>query len=109
MAEYTVKITSQANFQLREIFNYISLSLDSPTAAMRLFDEIQKNILSLSNMPKRVALIDEEPWHSYGIHKMPVKNFLIYFWVDDLKLEVHITAIIYGKRNQFEQLKEMNI
>lgn len=56
-------------------------------------------------MPKRVALISEEPWHSHGIHKMPVKNFNIYFTVNDKLKEVIIIAVIYGKRDQLEQLK----
>ena len=104
---YKVKITEQASSQMLEIFSYISDTLKEPVAAERLLDELQKSIFSLDTMPKRVALTDEEPWHSYGIHKMPVKNFLVYFWVNDEQKEVHITAVIYGKRNQLEQLKQM--
>ena len=109
MDEYKVKITPQASAQMLEIFSYISDTLKEPVAAERLLDELQKSIFSLDTMPKRVALTDEEPWHSYGIHKMPVKNFLVYFWVNDELKEVHITAVIYGRRNQLEQLKQMDM
>ncbi|MBQ6872703.1 MAG: hypothetical protein IJO24_00170, partial [Clostridia bacterium] len=51
--------------------------------AEKLLDELQKSIFSLEAMPKRVALMDEEPWKSHGIHKMPVKNFIVYFWIND--------------------------
>ena len=104
---YKVKITEQASSQMLEIFSYISDTLKEPIAAERLLDDLQKSIFSLETMPKRVALTDEEPWRSYGIHKMPVKNFLVYFWVNDEQKEVHITAVIYGKINQLEQLKQM--
>ena len=77
--------------------------------AERLLQDLQKSILSLNTMPKRVALVEEEPWRSYGIHKMPVKNFLVYFWINEEMKEVHITAVIYGKRDQLEQLKQMDI
>ena len=80
MNNYKVKITEQAEVQLREILCYISNTLKEPDIAMSLFNEIQKNILSLDVMPKRIALIDEEPWRSYGIHRMTVKNFLVYFF-----------------------------
>ncbi len=109
MDEYKVKITPQASAQMLEIFSYIRGTLKEPVAAERLIDELQKNILSLSSMPKRVALTDEEPWRSYGVHKMPVKNFLVYFWINEELNEVHITAVIYGRRDQLEQLKQMDM
>ncbi len=107
MNNYKVKITEQAEVQLREILCYISNTLKEPDIAMSLFNEIQKNILSLDVMPKRIALIDEEPWRSYGIHRMTVKNFLIYFWVNEDLKEVHITAVIYGKRDQLKLLERI--
>lgn len=109
MGEYKVKITPQASAQMLEIFSYISGTLKEPIAAERLLDELQENILSLDTMPKRVSLVEEEPWRSYGIHKMPVKNFLIYFWINEELKEVHIIAFIYGRRDQLEQLKQLDI
>ncbi len=109
MGEYKVKITPQASTQMLEIFSYISDTLKEPIAAEGLLDELQKSILSLNTMPKRAALTEEEPWRSYGIHKMSVKNFLVYFWVNEDSKEVHITAVIYGRRDQLTQLKQMDI
>ena len=108
MDEYKVKITPQASVQMLEIFNYISSTLNEPVTAERLIDDLQNSILSLGTMPKRVALVDEEPWRSYGVHKMPVKNFLVYFWVNDELKEVHIIAVIYGRRDQLEQLGKID-
>ncbi len=59
-------------------------------------------------MPARIPLTAEEPWHSQGIHKMVVKNFLVYFWIDDKNLCVWVTAVIYGRRNQRQQLEKMD-
>ncbi|MBE6746911.1 MAG: type II toxin-antitoxin system RelE/ParE family toxin [Ruminococcaceae bacterium] len=109
MDEYKVKITPQASLQMLEIFSYISGTLKEPVTAEKLLDELQKSIFSLEAMPKRVALMDEEPWKSHGIHKMPVKNFIVYFWINDELKEVHIIAVIYGRRDQLEQLKQMDI
>ena len=109
MVEYGVKITPQASKQMLEIFDYIGNTLKEPTTAMRLLDELQKNILSLKIMPNRIALIDEEPWKSHGVHKMPVKNFIAYFLINEELKEVHIIAVIYGRRDQLEQLKQTGI
>ena len=59
-------------------------------------------------MPKRHSLVDEEPWRSEGVRKIVVKNFLIYFWVDDENMRVQVTAVIYAKRNQLVQLAKMD-
>jgi toxin ParE1/3/4 len=106
---YAVKITAQAEEQLQEIIRYIASELKAPKAALRLLEEIESAISSLSQFPQRVALTEEEPWHSYGAHKMPVKNFLIYFWIDEESSKVQVTAVIYGKRHQIQQLSQMDM
>ena len=73
MDEYKVKTTPQASEQLLENFSYIISTLKEPVATERLLDELQKSVFSLDTTPKRVTLVDEEPWRSDGIHKMPVK------------------------------------
>jgi len=106
---YLVKITVQAEGQLQEIIKYIASELKAPKAALRLLDDIERSILSLSQLPHRVALIEEEPWHNYGIRKMPEKNFLIYFWIDEENRRVQVTAVIYAKRDQLSQLSQMDM
>ena len=106
---YFVKVTTQAEEQMREIVQYIASELKAPKAALCLLDAIEEAISSLSQFPQRVALTEEEPWHSYGIHKMPVKNFLIYFWIDEDNGKVQVTAVIYGKRDLIKQLSRMDM
>lgn len=110
MAEtYAVKITTQAENQMHEITRYIASELKAPDAALNLLDALEDAISSHSEYPQRVPLTEEEPWHSYGIRKMPVKNFLVYFWIDDDHLMVQITAVIYGRRDQIRQLSQRDI
>ena len=58
MADRTslVKITAQADEQLQEIIKYIASELKAPKAALRLLDDMERSILSLSQLPHRVAL-----------------------------------------------------
>lgn len=104
---YIIKITAQAEEQLREIIKYITSELKAPKAALYLLNEIEHSISSLSRFPQRITLTEEDPWRSKGIHKMPVKNFLIYFWIDEEKSMVQVTSVIYGKRDQLKQLSQM--
>lgn len=68
---------------------------------------MKKEMASLSYLPNRVMLTEEEPWHSEGIHKMVVGNYLIYFWIDEAAFTVWITAVVYGSRDQRRQLLDM--
>ena len=106
---YKIKITSQAQSQLKEIAQYISITLQSPTTAVKMLDTLEKEILSLADLPNRIALIQEEPWRSQGIHKMTVKNYLVYFWVNEELHIVQITAVVYGRRDQKQLLAHMKM
>ena len=59
--KYTVKITPQAQAQLREIISYISYTLQAPGTAMKMLDTLEKEIASLDPFPNRVPLTEEEP------------------------------------------------
>ncbi len=88
--EYTVKITPQAQEQLREIISDISYTLQAPSTAMKMLDTLEKEIVSLNQFPNHVPLTEEEPWHSQGVHKLPVKNYLVYFWVEEEAKKVQV-------------------
>lgn len=106
---YWVGVTLQAQEQIREIARYIAVELATPNTALRIIDMLDGAFLSLSNLPHRIALTEEEPWRSYGIHKMYVKCFFVYFWIDEEASRVHVTAVIYGKRNQEQLLSRMSM
>ena len=102
---YEVKVTKYALDQLQEIDDYIANVLMSVEAADNVLSEIENMINSLNSLPKRMPLVDEEPWRTEGVRKAMVKNFIIYFWIDDKNKKVQIIAVLYEKRNQLEQLK----
>lgn len=109
MDDFMVKVTSQAEQQIQEITSYIVHELKAPEAALHLLDTLETSFASLRNFPQRVSLTDKEPWRTNGIHCLPVKNFLVYFWINEENKTVQITAVIYTKRDQIRQLSQMNM
>ena len=107
MKQYEVKITEPAQRQLQEIVRYIAGDLQEKRTALWMLDTLEKEILSLSTLPNRVALTEEEPWYSAGIRRMPVKNYLVYFWVNEDQKQVQITAVVFGRRDQRNVLQNM--
>lgn len=109
MDTYFVNITKYAEEQLKEIVHYITNELQAYHSALQILELLENEISTLSQLPQRIVLVDEEPWHSEGIHKMVIRNFIAYFWIDESKKIVHITGIVYVKRNQIKQLLKMNM
>lgn len=77
---YTVKITSWEEGQIQEIIHYIAHELKAPDAALHLLDILEDTFALLTDFPQRVLLVDEVPWRGKGIHRLPIKNFLVYFF-----------------------------
>ena len=60
-------------------------------------------------MPERHKCVDDEPWGSYGIRRIVVKNFVVYYRIDDASHRVYILNIIYTKRDQMRMLAQIKM
>ncbi len=109
MDRYYIDFALQAREQLRGIYFYIKNELCAPLAARRIVTQIKTEITSLETAPERLQLISEEPWHSKGVRRDRVKNYYIYFKVDNEKKIVHVIGIIYARRDQERQLVALDI
>ncbi len=107
MKRFSVRITPYAYEQILEIHDYIAIDLINPQAAADFLSRIQTATEKLSQLPTRIKTVDEEPWGQEGVRKIIVKNFYIYFWIDEDNSVVHIIAVSFGKRDQKEMLKNM--
>ncbi len=106
---YHVRITAQAQAHLAAIRDYIANELLAPDAAKNLLKLLAKEMASLSRMPLRMKLVEEEPWRSEGVRMKAVKNYLIYFWVNEPEQTVQVFAVIYARRDQINTLAGMEL
>lgn len=96
---YKIIFSQQANLDLREISEYISLTLSSPNTATNLLNKLEKAILSLKIFPERYRVYQTEPLKSKKIRLFPVANYIILYTTDIPSKIVNIIRVIYGKRN----------
>ena len=101
---YSVKITAEADNDLRSIYEYIAFELKSSENAIRQFDRLEQSILKLNEMPERYKLYENEPWKSKGLRMMPVDNFIVFYIPDNEKNTVTVIRVMYGGRNIEKQL-----
>lgn len=102
--KYDVNISHKAAEDIVEIYEYISNALCEEKIAVEMLKLLQKSILSLDEMPGRFKLYENEPWKNRGVHIMPVKNYLVFYMIDNDKKTVNIIRVIYGSRNLEENL-----
>ena len=101
---YTVQITSRAETDLREIYEYIAYKLLSPPTAAWQLQRLEDEILSLDQMPNRYPAYLDEPWHSRGLRVMSVDNYLVFYIPDATAQTVTVIRVMYGGRDIGSQL-----
>ncbi len=106
---YQVKVTREAWGHLQGIRDYIALELLAPDHARGVLSKLTTAMASLATMPRRFSLVQEEPWRSEGVRSREVKNYLIYYWINDSTMTVHVIAVIFERRNQTKALSELDL
>ncbi|MEE1186388.1 MAG: type II toxin-antitoxin system RelE/ParE family toxin [Acutalibacteraceae bacterium] len=98
MTEYKIVIEQTAENDLLGILSYISDTLHELSIAMKIYGLIKKEILNLNRMPFRFEVVNEEPYRSMGVRRIPVENYTAFYIVDENEKTVHIFRIIYNRR-----------
>jgi len=103
---YSVKISAQAEEDLKGVFEYIAFELKSLQTANALLGRLESNILKLKEMPERFRLYENEPWFTRGLRIMPVDNYLVFYIPDKKTQTVTIIRVMYGGRDTDKQLNQ---
>ena len=101
---FNVVTSIQAEEDLRGIFEYITFELLSPENAEKQLERLEKQILSLDEMPERFPRYGKEPWHSRCVRFVAVDNYIVFYLPDVEEQVVTILRVMYSGRNIEEQL-----
>ena len=88
-----------------EIVKYISHELSSPTAAENLIEEMLESTERLTLFPYSNAVYIPLRPLNHECRRLVVKNYFLFYWVDEDKKPVTITRVIYSRRNYNTLLK----
>lgn len=105
MNKQTYKLTFLPLFEedLLEITNYITNTLQNPSAAHRLVDDIELAIIKRLEMPLSYAPYKSSKIRRHPYYRINVRNFSVFYVVIDDTMEVR--RLLYSKRNIDELLK----
>ena len=102
---YSVNITDIAEEDILSTVKYISGELKAPKAANDLLDEIEKNEEILGKTPNVYPNVPDEYLAMKGLKFAIIKNFLMFFTVDEDAKMVNIIRFLYGRRDWKNILK----
>ena len=94
MRHYKIIITDIALEDMESIYDYISNELLAPDAAMGQYNRIADAIERLDHFPERVKVVDSEPEKSWGLRRLNVDNYAIFYLIE--KNSIIVTNVLYG-------------
>ncbi len=105
MNNQTYKLTFLPLFEeaLLKVTDYITNTLQNPSAAHRLVDDIELAIVKRLEMPLSFAPYQSSKIRNHPYYRINVRNFSIFYVVIDYTMEVR--RLLYSKRNTDELLK----
>ncbi len=106
---YEIKLSEQADKDLREIFEYIAFDLQSLENASGQLDRLEEHISKLHTMPERYPKYEKEPWKSRELRVLPVDNYLIFYISNSDKKIVTVIRVMYSGMDIDTQLNMCTI
>jgi len=99
MAKYRVDVSEPAENDLRDIVRYIASQLSAPISALHMMELLEEAMVGLSDMRQRCPLVADERLSQMGYRKLIVKNYVVFFSVDEKNKVVDVERILYGRRD----------
>ena len=102
---YSLNITDVAEDDILSTVKYISKALKNPIAANNLLDEIEKLQAVLEITPNIYSFVSDENLAKKGLKYVKIKNYLLFYTVDEDNKIVNVIRFLYGRRDWNNILK----
>lgn len=102
---YKIIITNPAEEDLKSAVSYIANELKNPVATNNLLDEAQKVINSLSYMPDRYPLVEDDVLSAQEIRMVQINNYLAFYVIRKETKSITILRFLYARRDWISILK----
>lgn len=96
---YKLEYLPSARKDMLEIVEYISVKLQDPVAAENLAVELVKAAESVLIFPYSAPVYQPIRPLKHEYRKIVVKNYLMFYWVDEEKKLVTVARVVYAKRD----------
>jgi addiction module RelE/StbE family toxin len=102
---YRLRFSKLFKRDVDSCYNYIKNRLEAPMAADNLIKEITESLYKIKENPNIRPLVQDKYLASLGYRLLNVKNYCIFYIVDDDNKHINIIRFLYNKRNWINILK----
>jgi len=102
---YRVQLAEQAKRDLRGIYEYFAFTRQEPRLGRKIKQRIVEKLRTLSEMPHRYPVYQEEPWKSMGLRQVFAGSYCSFYLIVESKVQV--ARIMYGGMDLNVALSEM--
>ena len=103
---FTIVFTDRARTDLRNIYTYITFTQQSRLNAHRQLERIEKEIMSLSELPERYKRVPLDLGATDNVRMVSVDHYCVIYRVGKKPDTVQILRILYGGRDFQSALEE---
>jgi len=101
---YRLEYLPLAKQDIVDIAGYITIVLNNPSAAENLIEEMIEKADKLIDFPYINPIHTFIKPLEYEYRKLIVKNYIMFYWVDEAEKKITIARVIYERRNYGEML-----
>ena len=102
--EYKIKFTKKCLIDIDNACFYISNTLKSQQASIKLREKIKKSVINLPNNPKMYSQIDKFDKLNRIYRKIVINNYVLLYTIDEENELIYFSHMYYGGRNYLEIL-----
>ena len=99
MDHYKVDVSETAENDLLDIVRYIASQFSAPITALNMMDLLEEAMASLSKTPQRIPLVRDDRLAQMGYRHLGVKNYLVFYIIDEKNKVVDVERILYARRD----------
>ena len=100
---YKIIETDRAQQDLSDIVEYIIYSLENPSAAATLLDEVEACYDALERLPMMFEACHDPHLKALGYHKAIIRNYIMIYNVSEPTKTVSVMRFFHG-RQDYEKL-----
>jgi toxin ParE1/3/4 len=99
-----VDVSETAENDLKDIVRYIASQLSATVSALHMMELLEEAMTALPDMPQRYPPAADERLSQMGYRKLLLKNYIVFFSIDEKNKIVNVERILYGRRDWFRFL-----
>ena len=102
--KYKIEMSIKAKEDIKDLLIYIKSELNEPTIASKYSKIIKEELKTLTYLPQKFAIIDDETIKDLEIRKLNIKNHIAFYRINEDRKIVNVERILYSGSDWINKL-----